>query len=64
MSHAFMSLFDTIASFVRAENADHCSTLPSAAIWHCGKEATKEGEGNGKKKKKGGGERRNKTTSR
>lgn len=51
-----MSLFDTIASFVRAENADHCSTLPSAAIWHCGKEPTKEGEGNEKKKREEGKE--------
>lgn len=39
---------------LRAENADHCSTLPSAAIWHCGKGPTKEGEESGKKK--GGGE--------
>jgi len=29
---------------LRAENADHCSTLPSAAIWHCGKGPTKEVE--------------------
>jgi len=38
-----------------AENADHCSTLPSAAIWHCGKGPTKEGEGSGKRKIKGEG---------